>query len=178
MIASVLTTAHWHEPDSQAVACIRTIGLRSLGTSGRRTELLTSSKGKRARRSLTTSGVRDPKGLFSSRQFPQDDGLAGRVPREQVPYTEGSDGRAWKDMQADQSSSSQAKLRRLILVPYMGSALTGASGLGSDAVCSRSVQTMPSMVKISGPVVPPCSSMTLALSGLSRCGTSHHPTVT
>ena len=31
MIASVLTTAHWHEPDSQAVACIRTIGLPGPG---------------------------------------------------------------------------------------------------------------------------------------------------
>ncbi len=62
-------------------------------------------------------------------------------------------------------------------VPYMGSALTRAAGLGSHAVCSRSVQTMPSMVKNSGPVVPPCSSMTLALSRLSRWGKSHHPTV-
>jgi hypothetical protein len=32
-------------------------------------------------------------------------GLPGRVPREQVSYTEGSDGRASKDMQGDQSSS-------------------------------------------------------------------------
>ena len=65
-----------------------------------------------------------------------------------------------------------------MLVPYIGSAFTGAAGLGSHAVCSRSVQTMPSMVKNSGPVVPLCSSMTLALSELSRWGTSHHPTVT
>ena len=38
------------------------------------------------------------------RDVPTADGLAGRVPREQVSYTEGSDGQASKDMQADQSS--------------------------------------------------------------------------
>ena len=35
----------------------------------------------------------------------------------------------------------------------MGSALTGAGGLGSHTVCLRSVQIMPSMAKISGLVV-------------------------
>jgi hypothetical protein len=33
MITSALTTADRHEPDSQAVARIRTIGLQGLGTS-------------------------------------------------------------------------------------------------------------------------------------------------
>src|SRR5215211_9376699 len=58
-----------------------------------------------------------------------------------------------------------------------GNALTGASALGSHALCSQSVQTTPLMVKTSALVVRLCSSRTVASWGSSQRRTSCPPSV-